>query len=197
MNEKQFNWVLNKGLDCNQLFTLMFWDSNIPNIKLEGWKMLLVKKGYLDNKQITQAGEELLNEFLEQKEDAVITSFNFDVWCEQTVDSLINHLITFNFKKNLKGFGGVPFLPTKVELKNHLERFWKAGYKDYKDYDKIHKCLLEHIQECVKKNSFAPAIKYFIFKSGSHNTTFLAGSYDNYEENIEIKQEKIKRSELF
>jgi hypothetical protein len=199
MNEKQYNWVVAKGLDFNQFFTLLLWDKKtLEDSKITGWKFLLEKKGYLDsNKQITAEGEELIQEYNEIEKEKVVTSFNLGVWCEQVVESLQNELVSLGFKKNLKGFGGVPFLPTKVELKSHLERFWKAGYSDYKDYDKIHKCLLEHIKECVKKNSFAPSLKYFVYKSGSHNTTYLAGSYDNYEEEVEIKQERIKTKDLF
>lgn len=191
MTEKQFNWIISKGLDLNQFFTLLLWDKEISSdSKVLGWKTLLDKKGYLD-KEITQKGLDLIDEWNNLGEDRPITSFSLDFWCEQVVISLGEELFSLGFKKNLKGFGGVPFLPTKIELKNHLERFWKAGYKDYKDYDKIHKCLLEHIKECSKKNSFAPAIKYFVFKSGSHNTTYLASAYDNYEEES-LEQETFK-----
>ncbi len=201
MTEKQLNWILDHNLDPNQFFTLMLWENSFNNIKVEGWKILLEKKGYLDgNKQITQQGEDLLQEYSSIEEEKVAeTSFSLENWCGQVVSSLTDELTSLGYKKGFKGFGGVTFIPSKVEFKKHLENFWSFGYKDYKDYDLIHKCLLEHIKDCHKRGSFAPAIKYFVVKGTKNShTTYLASAYDNYEEEEEKEIVKnVKTKDLF
>lgn len=86
-------------------------------------------------------------------------------------------------KEQLEGFGGVYFRPTETELKQFLERFWKQ-YPKYTDIVKIKAILESHIQKCRKKNSFAPAIKYFIIKEQSKGTyvSQLASAYENFNE---------------
>jgi hypothetical protein len=91
-------------------------------------------------------------------------------------------------KEQIQGFGGIYFRPTEVELKQFLERFWKY-YPECRDVVKITKVINKHIETCSKKNSFAPAIKYFILKEQSKGmyTSQLASAYDSFEEKEELK----------
>ena len=100
--------------------------------------------------------------------------------------TLQNKLLSLTGKKQIIGFGGVYFLPTKTELKDFLTRFWNK-YPKYRDTEKISKILVKHIESSKKKNSFAPAIKYFIYKQGTGSQ--LANAYENFEEQeLETKQ---------
>ncbi len=100
--------------------------------------------------------------------------------------TLQNKLLSLKGKKQIEGFGGVYFIPNKTELKEFLTRFWNK-YPKYKDLDKISKILQKHIENCSKKNSFAPAIKYYIYKQGVGSQ--LASAIENYEEQeLETKQ---------
>jgi len=100
--------------------------------------------------------------------------------------TLQNKLLSLKGKKQIEGFGGVYFIPNKTELKEFLTRFWNK-YPKYKDLDKISKILQKHIETCSKKNSFAPAIKYYIYKQGVGSQ--LASAIENYEEQeLETKQ---------
>ena len=98
-------------------------------------------------------------------------------------DELKKTMKKFVGKEQIQGFGGVYFRPTEVELKQFLERFWKQ-YPEYRDTVKITKILSKHIETCSKKNTFAPAIKYFILKEQSKGMYIsqLASAYDSFEE---------------
>lgn len=82
-------------------------------------------------------------------------------------------------KKQVIGFGNVPFLPTEKELESHLKRFLRE-YPKANDMQKIKKILFNHIETCVKNRSFAPAIKYFIHKQGFGSR--LAAMYESFDE---------------
>ena len=82
-------------------------------------------------------------------------------------------------KTQIKGFGDVYFIPTIVEFIDVLKKFVKM-YPKYRDFNKITKILENHIESCYKKNSFAPSLKYFIYKQGTGSR--LASAYESFEE---------------
>jgi len=189
-------WIINQGLDFNQFFTLLHWDQDLgENSKIMGWKLMLSKQEYLDNTfQITEKGENILKEWnnfnVEKK-----SSFNISVWCENVVEKMTEKLVFYQYKTNLKGFGGLTFLCNAVELEKHLNYFWKV-YKNYKDLNKIEKILIQHVKTCALSNKFSPACKYFIYKNVV-NTSYLGSEYSNFEEEIEETKELIDTKTLF
>jgi hypothetical protein len=82
-------------------------------------------------------------------------------------------------KTQIKGFGDVYFIPTIVEFIDVLKKFVKI-YPKYRDFNKITKILENHIESCYKKNSFAPSLKYFIYKQGTGSR--LASAYESFDE---------------
>jgi hypothetical protein len=60
--------------------------------------------------------------------------------------------------------------------------------------DRIEKILLEHVRHCIATNNFAPACKYFIYKSG--HGTHLGGAYKNFKEEDAVTTIG-KKEELF
>lgn len=82
-------------------------------------------------------------------------------------------------KTQIKGFGDVYFIPTIVEFIDVLKKFVKI-YPKYRDFNKITKILENHIESCYKKNSFAPSLKYFIYKQGTGSR--LASAYESFNE---------------
>jgi len=82
-------------------------------------------------------------------------------------------------KTQIKGFGDVYFIPTIVEFIDVLKKFVKM-YPKYRDFNKITKILENHIESCYKKNSFAPSLKYFIYKQGTGSR--LASAYESFDE---------------
>lgn len=120
-----------------------------------------------DNNKLTLKGKELLDQL--QKEE-----INTDFY-SSLHKNLQEKMISLTGKKQIQGFGGIYFIPTIKELEEFLLRFWKI-YPEFKDNTKITKCLINHVENCIKSNKFAPAIKYYIFKVGSGSQ--LASAYD-------------------
>lgn len=85
-------------------------------------------------------------------------------------------------KSQKLGFGDVYFISNLQDLEASFKRFWKI-YPKYRDLVKITKILENHIESCYKKNSFAPSIKYFVFKQGTGSR--LASAYEAFNEEIE------------
>lgn len=96
--------------------------------------------------------------------------------------SLQKHLQRWQNKKQIRGFGGVYFMPTLVELEEFLLRFWKK-YPKYTDMSKIEKILCKHIEDCYRKGQYSPAIKYFIGKTTNDGfVSQLANAYEEFKE---------------
>ena len=143
----------------------------------------LIINGYIfPGGKITKKGLDLIDSVIGVKK--VDLSINY----RTMLDELKKTMKKFVGKEQIQGFGGVYFRPTEVELKQFLERFWRY-YPDYRDTVKITKILNKHIETCSKKNSFAPAIKYFILKEASKGmyTSQLASAYDSFEDKEETK----------
>ena len=143
----------------------------------------LMMDGYIfPGGKITKKGLDLIDSVTGVKK--VDLSINY----RTILDELKKTMKKFVGKEQIQGFGGVYFRPTEVELKQFLERFWRY-YPEYRDTVKITKILNKHIETCSKKNSFAPAIKYFILKEASKGmyTSQLASAYDSFEEKEETK----------
>lgn len=81
-------------------------------------------------------------------------------------EALKNKLYSLIKKKQIVGFGNVPFIPSLTDLQEFLERFRKK-YPDLYDLEKITVCLSKHIEKCAKSDKYSPAVKYFIIKEGS------------------------------
>ncbi len=173
---KENNISINKYIllkiieDCSLSLFKEEYLQELVNLKLEG-----ILNAELE---LTTKGMELLQSIEEKK----TKSIDYD----KLHLTLQNKLLSLKGKKQIEGFGGVYFIPNKTELKEFLTRFWNK-YPKYKDLDKISKILQKHIETCSKKNSFAPAIKYYIYKQGVGSQ--LASAIENYEEQeLETKQ---------
>lgn len=193
---KNIEILLNLGLDFNHLYVLKNYDDLPSHPKILGWKEFVKLKGLIDEMgAITPDGAELLNLF--KKDNDTEKQSKFDGWCEETSKELELYFVSLTgFKANYKGFGGVPFLPTSQELCRHLKAFWKE-YKTYTNLNQIKDILKSHIKECHEKNNYAPAVKYFIHKSGKG--TFLGSAYKFYKEEDkgEVVVDNVKRNKLF
>ena len=74
------------------------------------------------------------------------------------------------------------------EVEAIFNRFWKL-YPECKDIVKIEKCLIQHIDNCVKKNSFAPTMQYFILKEVNKiPVSQLLAAYENFEEKVKVEK---------
>ena len=196
ISKEELKEVLKKGGDILQYLLLNYVNMNIDiedikqNIKITGVISLMIKKDLIqllnDGKYlITEKGKEFLNlEKEDNNKEANLMTF------KNTLSERLENKIG---KKQIKGFGDVYFIPTISELQVHLGRFWKK-YPTFTDLDKIEKILINHIESCCKRNSFAPAIKYFIYKDTTGG--FLGAAYENFEEEQKEEAEELIKKDI-
>jgi hypothetical protein len=185
--------LLKRINDHNLSFSEYFWlliisENSTWEFKKQDSQVFidLEVKGYIctifSNRELTNKGKDILKKINEVEKVGVVKEVNkYDVIHKSLQDTLKR----WTNKTQIKGFGGIYFIPTKVELEEFLKRFWKK-YPKSTDLEKITKILCKHIETCYKKNSFAPAIKYYIGKSTDDGyTSQLANAYDDFEEKEE------------
>ena len=131
--------------------------------------------------EVTEEGKKLYDD------KVVVQKIFVDMSYEELHKSLQNKLFSFKKKKQITGFGGVYFIPTARELEEFLLRF-RRKYPELWDMKKIEKALLFHIERCCKRDSFAPAVKYFIIKDGTGSA--LAAALEILEDDEEIDEDK-------
>lgn len=141
---------------------------------------------------VTTKGVQIYNQINDGKEDiqpiikAVSVAQNDVMALHSMLQDKLNSIIG---RKQIMGFGNVPFIPSVKDLESFLGRFRKA-YPELWDMARIEKCLCNHVTSCAKAQKYSPAIKYFIIKEGSGSQ--LAALLENYADNPqEEKQHKI------
>ena len=106
--------------------------------------------------------------------------------------TLQNELVRLTGKKQIKANGAYTFLCNEVDLKNKLSKVI-IKYK-LKDWEKIKKLLLLHIQKAKKQNfDKVMLVGYYIEKNG--NST-LASDYDGFAIGEEKINENIQPKEI-
>jgi len=207
MELSKFKELIKKGVSIVEYLLLSYINSNldikeiVTTTKYMGIVQAMITKSYIVNisgkLRLTDIGKKLLNltqNTIEIKEeDVIVLEESKDVYDNLLVNlqEALNKKIQ---KKQIKGFGGVYFIPTDVELKDHLKRFWKK-YPKFKDINKIQEVLIEHINKCCLRGSFAPAIKYFIMKQDSGG--MLASAYTAEREDKKELIKAINTKDLF
>ena len=191
MKIEKMQSLLEKGLDMNHYMLIHFLlsgenvSSLLENLKVQGWLATLERKGYLVKAtslwEVTEEGKKLYDDKVVVQK--VLITMDYD----SIHKSLQNKLFSFKKKKQITGFGGVYFIPTVRELEEFLLRF-RRKYPELWDLKKIEKALLFHVERCCKKDSFAPAVKYFIIKEGSGSP--LAAALEIMEDGEEIDESK-------
>ena len=185
--------AVSKGLTIEEYIVLCITNDGCSYLFNQDYPSLqsisnLVANGYFNSKEeITEKGIK----FLEEINGVVSKKIDNKIDFKALNLKLKERLQLSHGSKQTIGFGGVYFIPTVPELQEFLNRFWK-NYPEMKDINKIISCLETHIVNCSKKKSFAPAIKYFIFKVGTGSQ--LANAYENFEE--AKKEEESKKEEL-
>jgi predicted transcriptional regulator len=208
IDKNLFLKIVNKGIGITEYLFLYYLNTNIDikemvtNVKTVGLVTMMVNKGLIikikDQFRLTDKGVKVLKSV----EDAVVINtpiinlIESDQIYQDMIKEFKAKLKSLIQKEQIKGFGGVYFIPTETELRDSLKRFWKK-YPTFKDFNRITNIINEHIEECIKKNNIAPAIKYFVFKDGMSR---LAGAYENNEGNsigVEAKANPKSTKHLF
>ena len=136
----------------------------------------------MEEKDIIDTYNEILSYFMKESAILRLKESKKEVISDD-IPNLRTHLQEklkfYTGKTQIKGFGDVYFIPTIVEFIDVLKKFVKM-YPKYRDFNKITKILENHIESCYKKNSFAPSLKYFIYKQGTGSR--LASAYESFDE---------------
>jgi hypothetical protein len=75
-----------------------------------------------------------------------------------------------------KAFGNTYFVPSVIDLEEHLLKF-KRKYKKLWDVNKIIQSILLYTEKCAREKAFTPIIKYYIYKEDKGS--FLAASLES------------------
>lgn len=152
---------------------------------LERKELIINIKGLYD---ITDSGKRVLSDIEEEQTVEKVIPRQNSISITDLHKSLQDRLFEKKNKRQVVGFGGVYFIPALKDLETFLGRF-RRQFPDMYNLDKIQKCLLKHIDQCCKKDSFAPAIKYYIIKEGTGSQ--LAAALEVFEEVQEETQYKV------
>ena len=204
MNKKQFEWVLDKGLDFNQWIVLYSIHKKIGIIntdRINGWFNILSKKQFLSHGELTEKAENYLSEFHSLEEEKEKTSFNFDRWCLDLHTTLVSVIGTEMKNPKIKNYtnpSGKKLLCSPKELEIRLKEFEKK-FKN-KDWEKVEKTLIHYTKRVIRGMvPYAQALIYFIWntKQGGIESPLLT-----WMEDIDEKEEMVdivttKKSDLF
>lgn len=150
--------------------------------------MIYSIKGVYD---ITDSGKRILSDIEEEKTVEKVIPKASKISIEGLHKALQDRLFEKKNKRQVVGFGGVYFIPALKDLETFLGRF-RRQYPEKYDLEKIQGCLLKHIDNCCKKDAFAPAIKYYIIKEGTGSQ--LAAALETYEEVEQETQFKVTQT---
>ena len=87
------------------------------------------------------------------------------------------------------------FMPNFVDFQNKIEKTVKR-YK-LEDKEKLKNVLLQYINSCYKENSWFPTLYFYIEKEGQSRLTTDYISFDEKQEEIEVKIEPKDIKNLF
>ena len=188
-----FNYLIDKGLDCNLYSVLLLLKNNeeLPkhNLKIQGWLLLLKKHNLItEDETLTESAHVLLSEIdnLGRKD-----SFNIDSWTVDLHKKIVAELIKLTGKSQVRSAirnKTYSFLCNEKDFTKKMKSFLKV-YK-ITDYIKIEKTILRYINTCHKENSWFPLLEYYILKDGSSK---LATDLDSSEEDFEPVKEEVKK----
>jgi len=182
-NEK-YTEILSSGLLLDHYFLLCSIKSGVKpvqNKRIQGFTNLLIKKGYIEDDKLTVKGIELIDDIeLETEASKSTGDTSFNAWvvglhqrCQAKLKELTGK-IQVRDKINNTPYS---FLPNPIDLGKNLYKVITA-YKT-KDYVKLEKCIMNHIQSRYEAKSWFPILEYYIMKSGKSK---LVTDYENFSE---------------
>lgn len=198
MTKALFDYLINKGLDCNLYSVLLLIKNNEElqkdNIKIQSWILLLKKHKLLSEQEtLTELAISLFSEIdnLHQKD-----SFNITTWSEQLHKKVSDKLLALTGKNQvrpqIKG-KSYSFLCNTKDFEKKIKNFLKI-YK-VKDYQKVENVILQYVDSCHKENSWMPLLEYYILKDG--NSRLATDLESTVEEQIPETKKPVDVKTLF
>jgi hypothetical protein len=198
---EKYNRILDDGLllDHYNILLKMKNGEELPRKKrIQGFVNLLNKKGYILDGGLTPLALDLLVDhpkqvmaLLPSRAISVIPKeegFDFNKWVEEVHKKCQEKILLYTGKKQVRDtIKGKTwsFLDGPQTLSIFLARFIKT-YK-VKDYARIEKCMLEHIDECHRGRHWFPMMKYYIIKDGTGSDLMKDYEKDDSETSSDSK----------
>lgn len=176
----KYNEILDAGLLLDHFILLCNMRDCEPmstNKRMEGFRNLLCKRGYIYNDELTDKafrliGDNIVEEVITTSSSTTSTStmldtFDYGKWVLELHKKCREKLIEHTGKGQVRDFIAskqYPFLPNSTDLGHTILRTVKA-YK-LSDFDKIEKTILRYIDSCAKAKNWFPILGYYIMKNG-------------------------------
>lgn len=189
IDEEKYKNLLDAGLSLDHYFLLYNIRNKIKiieNKRINGFKNLLIKKGYLDKGgKITESGEKIV----EKCKDIPVTQQSLYQRVESLHKKIQDRLIELTGKKQVltsikKGSKQYYFLEGPRVLESKISRVMKIY--NFKDLDKIEKVIINYVETCHMKNDWFPLLHYWILKDNVSQMMTAIDSMEDNEENIPI-----------
>jgi hypothetical protein len=187
MTKEQLEWILDKGIDCNQMTLLLLYPDLPEHIKVSGWKVLLEKNGFIADNTLTQKADVYISEYSSLIEKGVKDSFSVDNWCKEIHTNIKTLLVTLTGKEQVRASirdKSYSFLCNEKDFTKRMKDFLKKY--NIKDFVKLEKVIYMYVRSCHKQKSWFPLMEYYIIKDGYSK---LATDYDSFVEIVEVEDD--------
>lgn len=177
IDELKYNEVLDDGLSLDHYLILCNIKNKvklISNKRIQGFLNLLIKKGYIENDELTEKGLDLVQncEFSEiieipKEENGKVERVDLGTWIIKVHQACEAKIFALTGKKQIRDKIDKKmwsFMCNATDLGKNLQKVI-AMYK-LTDYDKIERTLLRHIEECNTAKSWFPIMYYYVMKNG-------------------------------
>lgn len=203
IRDEKYDEVLDKGLTLDHYFLLCNIKNGVKpvdNKRIQGFLNLLIKKGYIDNDELTEKGLDLVqncefSEIIPVSSMAAEEPMDLGTWILKVHAACEQRLIQLTGKKQIrdkieKGQGTYfSFLCNVRDMGKNLQKII-ALYK-LKDYDKIEKAMLRHIDKCYEAKKWFPIMPYYIIKNGMSQLVTDMDSLDEEEVKEDFNTHKL------
>ena len=158
------------------------------NRRVQGFINLLTKKGYLEEYELTEKGIDLLdNVNMECGGEDKVEATKFSTFAQELFIKCENKLVELTGKKQVVdkiNHSRHSFMPNITDFSKTLKKVL-ALYK-IKDWKKVEKTILAHIDNCAAARSWFPTMQYYISKN---NTSKMVTDMENIDEEEESTYE--------
>lgn len=178
----KYQKVLDTGLLLDHYFLLITISKGmevVKNKRIQGFYNLLSNKGYIDEGVLTQSAKDLIgndlivSEISEENKDiaapVATQKPSFTDWVMNVHGKCQKKLIELTgspqVRSSINGGKSYPFLANAVDLAKVITTV-VTKYK-LKDMELIERCILQHIEDCYRKKSWFPLMRYYIQKDGN------------------------------
>lgn len=191
IDQEKYKEVLDEGLSLDHYFLLCSIKNGvkpIENKRIQGFYNLLVKKQYIEDGELTEKGIDLVQncqfaEIITVADKGKEKEIDFGSWALEVHKACEDKILELTGKKQY--FGVLEnkrwaFLCNTRDLAKNLQKIITL-YK-LKDYDKIKRTMIRHIEKCHDAKNWFPVMYYYIIKFGKSDLVTEMDSLDEPED---------------